>query len=62
MQVEQFRSLSDVELKKALEDAYREAFNLRFRLATRQLVNHREIRKTRKKIARLSTVIREKGL
>jgi large subunit ribosomal protein L29 len=31
-------------------------------LATKQLVNHREIPKVKRKIARLNTVIREKQL
>jgi len=37
-------------------------FNLRFKLATRQLVNHRELPKVRKKIARINTIIREREL
>ena len=37
-------------------------FNLRFKLATRQLVNHRELPKVRKRIARINTIIREREL
>lgn len=44
---------------KQLEEAHRELFNLRVRVVTRQLANHREIRKAKKKIARLNTVLRE---
>ena len=45
-----------------LEEAHQELFNLRFRLATKQLVNHRELPRVRKKIARLKMIIREREL
>ncbi|MBI4295320.1 MAG: 50S ribosomal protein L29 [Chloroflexi bacterium] len=53
------RALGHQELAKQLEEAYREQFNLRFRAATKQLVNHREIVKVKKKIARMKTILRE---
>ncbi len=62
MKVDEFRALSAEELAKQLEETHQELFNLRFRLATRQLVNHREIRRVKKKIARLKTIMREKEL
>lgn len=62
MKKEEIRSLSDTELAKRLEEARQELFNLRFRLATRQLVNHRELPKARKRIARMKTVQREREL
>ena len=62
MKIEEFRALNPDELVKQLQDAHQELFNLRFRLETRQLVNHREIPKVKKKIARLNTIIREKEL
>lgn len=62
MKVDEIRALDVEEMKKQLQDAHQELFNLRFRLETKQLVNHREIPNVRKKIARLNTVIREKGL
>ncbi len=62
MKVEEIRALSTGELAKQLEDAHQELFNLRFRLATKQLVNHRELSRARKQIARLKTIIREKEL
>jgi len=58
----EIRALNDVELKKQLEEARQELFNLRFRLATRQLVNHREVVRTRRKIARILTILRERQL
>lgn len=62
MKVEEFRALSPEEMAKQLEEAHQELFNLRFRLATRQLVNHREVRMVKKKIARFKTIMREKEL
>lgn len=62
MKVTEIRALSAEELSKQLEAAHKELFELRFRLATKQLVNHREVPRTRKKIARLMTVIREREL
>jgi large subunit ribosomal protein L29 len=62
LKVEEIRGLSSEELVKQQEAARKELFELRFRLATRQLVNHRQIRVVRKTIARLSTVLREKEL
>ncbi len=62
MKVEEIRALSTQELEKQLEAVHQELFNLRFRLATKQLVNHREIPRAKKEIARLKTIIREKEL
>ncbi|MBI2860057.1 MAG: 50S ribosomal protein L29 [Chloroflexi bacterium] len=62
MKLDEFRALSPKELAKELEEAHQELFNLRFRLATKQLVNHREPVRVKKKIARLNTLIREKEL
>jgi large subunit ribosomal protein L29 len=62
MKVEEVRALTTEELKKQLEEAHQELFNLRFRLATKQLVNHRELPRVRKRIAQLKTIIKEKEL
>jgi len=62
LRVGEIRALSSEELKKQLDDSYRELFNLRFRLATRQLTNYNEIRNVRKRIARIKTIMREREL
>ena len=62
MKVEEIRALSVEELAKQLEAAHHQLLGLRFRLATKQLVNHREIPRVEKKIARLKTVMREREL
>ena len=59
---EDLRVMSDEELAKQVEEAHRELFNLRFRLATKQLGNHREVRNVKRKIARLKTIMREREL
>ena len=62
MRAEEIRSLSQQDLTGQLEEARRELFNLRFRLATKQLTNHREVRRVKKKIARMETILREREL
>ena len=62
MQIEEIRALNNAELVKQLAEAHQEMFNLRFRLATRQLVNHREIPRAKKTVARLKTIMKERGL
>ncbi len=62
MKAEEIRALSSEDLSKQLESARREIFDLRFRAATRQLVNHREIRAVKRNIARLLTIMREREL
>ncbi len=59
---EDIRAMSDEELAKQVEEAHRELFNLRFRLATKQLGNHREVRVVKRRIARLKTIMREREL
>jgi len=56
------RALSDEELSSELNDTYRELMNVRFRLSTRQLGNTNELRKVRKTIARMKTVMRQRGI
>jgi len=62
LKLEEFRNLSTDDLKKELEETHQELFNLRFRLATKQLVNHREVRRVKRKIARLKTLLTEREL
>lgn len=62
MEVNEIRALNDVDLAKQLNIAHKELFELRFRLATKQLVNHRQVRVIKKRIARLNTIVREREL
>lgn len=60
MRIQEIRALSTDELRKQLDDSYRELLNLRFRQATRQLANQHEIRNVKKRVARIKTVLRER--
>lgn len=62
MKVAEIRALNLQDLAKQLEEAHKGLLDLRFRLATKQLVNIREVRRLRKEIARLQTIMREKEL
>ena len=62
MKVQEVRGLSSEQLKKELDESYREMLNLRFREATKQLVNQREIRNVKRKVARIKTVLREREI
>ena len=62
MEIDDIRALTELELDKELEDTHRELMNLRFRAATMQLANVKEIGKARKRIARILTVQREREL
>jgi large subunit ribosomal protein L29 len=62
LRVDEIRALNEEELNKQLGSARKELFDLRFRRATKQLVNHREVRRVKKEIARLETIKREREL
>ena len=62
MQITEVRELNDSELVKELTEQERALMNLRFRKATMQLTNTNELRNTRKTIARIKTVIRERAI
>lgn len=52
----------DVEaLNKELGELYKAGFSLRMQLATQQLNNTSELKKTRRNIARVKTVLQEKA-
>jgi large subunit ribosomal protein L29 len=56
------RALGDAELLKRLGESRQELINIRIRLSTRQLANHRELPKVKKRIARMETIIKEREL
>jgi large subunit ribosomal protein L29 len=62
LKASEIRALNNEELLTKLAEAHEELFNLRFRLATRQLGNHREIPRVKKRIARIVTILREREL
>ena len=59
--VEDLKAKSVAELNEELVAAKKELFNLRFQNARNQLDNTSRIKEVRKNIARIQTVITEKG-
>jgi large subunit ribosomal protein L29 len=55
-------AMDAMRLNKELDDTYRQLFTLRLQVATRQLQNVKEIRKTKHKIARIKTLQRQREL
>ncbi|MCJ7751494.1 MAG: 50S ribosomal protein L29 [Armatimonadetes bacterium] len=62
MKAAALREMATVELQEQLEKDRQELFNLRFRSATQQMENTRRIREVRKNIARILTIMSERGL
>ncbi|MEG0830017.1 MAG: 50S ribosomal protein L29 [Anaerovoracaceae bacterium] len=62
MELKKIREMSDVELNAELLKMKKDLFNLRFQHVTGQLENPIKVRDTRKNIARVKTIIREKEL
>ena len=62
MEIDDLRGLTDEELNDDLQETHRALMNLRFRAATMQLTDVNEMRKTRKRIARTYTIMRERNL
>ena len=62
MRIEEIRKLSNEDITKKIQDLKKQLFDLRFKQATGQTQNVADIKKTRKTIARLSTVLSERRL
>ena len=54
--------MTDTELNQQLADLKSELFNLRFQLATGQLQNPMMIRETKRNIARVKTILRDRQI
>jgi len=62
MKTFQLRDQSDADLKVTLKDSVEALENFRFRHATGQLENYKSIPNTKKTIAKVKTLLREKEL
>ncbi|MBI4297216.1 MAG: 50S ribosomal protein L29 [Chloroflexi bacterium] len=60
MKPEELQALSPDEIEKKLQEARQSLFNLRLRVASRQLEDTSATAKARREVARLLTVKREK--
>ncbi len=56
------RDLSVDELVSRADELYRSIFNLRVRASTKELENVTKIRAEKRELARVKTVLREKGV
>ena len=62
MEVKKIREMSEAELNSELVRMKKDLFNLRFQHVTGQLENPIKMRETKRDIARVKTIIREKEL
>ena len=62
MRIDQVRAMSTERLKEEEGNLQKELLNLRFKLATRQLGNSKELREAKHTLARVKTVMREREL
>jgi len=62
MKASDVHALSDQDLVQALKEAREETFNLRFRHATGELENTAGLGGSRRDVARLVTIARERGI
>jgi len=62
MKVEEIRELDGTELETRLKELTEEQFKLRFQASMMQLENPSLVRKIRRDIARIRTVLREREL
>ncbi len=60
MDIDKVRAMTDAELETALGEAKQELWAARFALSTRQLKDYSSIPQTRRTIARILTVKRER--
>lgn len=62
MYANEIREMTDEQILDAIEDQKESLFNLRFQAASGQLEDPNTLRRTRRDLARLNTVLRERQL
>lgn len=62
MKANKYFDMTDTELNQQLNELKSELFNLRFQLATGQLQNPMMIRETKRNIARVKTILRDRQI
>jgi large subunit ribosomal protein L29 len=60
MKVDEIRALSIDQINLRMDEAREELMNLRFQQATGELVDFTQLRRTRRLIARLITILKER--
>lgn len=62
MRVADIRALSSADLTSRLQELKEEQMRMRFQLATNQVPSHATIRTSKKDIARIHTILREREM
>ncbi|MGH7252354.1 MAG: 50S ribosomal protein L29 [Nitrospiraceae bacterium] len=62
MEMKELRDMDEAELAEKERQLTQEVFNLRFQLATGRIENHMRVRQTRRDLARVKTVMRQKTI
>jgi large subunit ribosomal protein L29 len=62
MKTEEYRGMSDEQLGLSLKEEVKNLFHLRVQSATERLETPSEIKKAKKQIARIKTILREREL
>lgn len=62
MKIQQVRDMKTEDLQISLKDNYEAIENLRFRHATGQLENYKSLTNTKRDIAKIKTILREREL
>ncbi len=62
MKALELRQYTDEELERLLEEKKKQLMDLRFQLSMGQLNNYSQIKQTKKDIARIKTILREREL
>ncbi len=62
MEAKKLREMSDDEISQKRHDLKEEIFHLQFRRATSRLENPMKLRQTKRDLARLETILRERKL
>ena len=60
MKASKIREMSPEEMQRKLSDLKEELFNLRFQMGAGQLSNHTALKKAKRDIARIKTVLNQK--
>jgi large subunit ribosomal protein L29 len=62
MKANELRALTEAQLKEKLLEMHKEQFNFRMQRATGQLSKRDQLNRVRKDIARVNTILAEKGV
>lgn len=62
MTISEIKNMTDEQIRSELDNSFREMMNVRFQLSTKQINNPQELRTVKKNIARIKTVMTERGL